>query len=44
MAENDIRDTSSSISEDDLLMLEVIGNDAELYFLDCFLSEVLPKG
>lgn len=44
MAENDIRDTSSSISEDDLLMLKVIGNDAELYFLDCFLSEVLPKG
>lgn len=44
MAENDITDTSSSISEDDLLMRKVIGNDAELYFLDCFLSEVLPKG
>lgn len=44
MAENDNTDTTKFILEEETLFLEeVIAGDAELYFLDCFLSEILRK-
>lgn len=44
MTENDKTDVSSSISEDELLMKDVIGEDSDLFYLDSFLSEILRKG
>ncbi len=38
MTENDKTDTSRSISDEELMKNEVIGDDADLYYLDCYLS------
>ena len=43
MIENDKTDTSRSIYEE-LMKNEVIGDDADLYYLDCYLSDILGKG
>ena len=44
MTENDKTDTSRSFSVDELMKIEVIGDDADLYYLDCYLSDILGKG
>lgn len=44
MSEIDQTDSTTSISDEELLLKEVIGNDTDLYYLDCFLSEILRKG
>ena len=43
MTENDKTDTSRSISDEELMKNEVIGDDADLYYLDCYLSDILGK-
>ena len=44
MIENDKTDTSRSISDEELMKNEVIGDYADLYYLDCYLSDILGKG
>ena len=44
MTENDKTDTSRSISDEELMKNGVIGDDADLYYLDCYLSDILGKG
>lgn len=44
MTENDKTDTSRSISDEELMKNEVIGDDADLYYLDCYLLDILGKG
>lgn len=39
MIENDKTDTSRSISDEELMKNEVIGDDADLYYLDCYFLE-----
>ena len=44
MTENDKTDTSRSISDEELMKIEMIGDDADQYYLDCYLSDILRKG
>ncbi len=44
MSEIDQTDTTRSISDEELLLKEVVGNDTDLYYLHFFLSEILQKG
>ncbi len=44
MSEIDQTDTTRSISDEELLIEEVIGSDTDLYYLHFFLSEILRKG
>ena len=44
MTENDKSNTSWSISDEELMKNEVIGDEADLYYLDCYLSDILGKG
>ena len=43
MTENDKTDTSRSISDEELMKNEVIGDDADLYYLDCYLRTFLER-
>ncbi|MEG1405431.1 MAG: hypothetical protein RRZ83_06360 [Alistipes sp.] len=44
MEEVDNKETLHDISDDELLNTEVIQDDADLYFLHHYLSEVFRKG
>lgn len=44
MEEMDKNEVSHDNSDDDLLMQEVVQDDADLYFLHHYLSEVFRKG
>ena len=44
MIENVKPYTSSSISDEELMKNEVIGDDADLYYLECYLSDIHGKG
>lgn len=43
MKELDAENTTGSISDEDLLMQEVICGEADLLYLDTFLMEILQK-
>lgn len=44
MSEIDQTDATTSIPDEELLLKEVIGGDTDLYYLHCFLSEILRQG
>ncbi len=43
MKELDTDNASGIADDDDLLMQEVIGEDADLFFLDAYLRDILQK-
>ena len=40
----DKQDTSNEAPDDELMMRNVINDDADLFYLDCFLSDIFRKG
>lgn len=44
MEDIDKQDTSNATLDDETMMRNVINDDADLFYLDCFLSEILRKG
>ena len=44
MEDIDKQDTSNATLDDETMMRNVINDDADLFYLDCFLSEILRNG
>lgn len=44
MEDIDKQDTSNATPDEELMMRHVINEDADLFYLDCFLSELFGKG
>ncbi len=44
MEDIDKQDTSNATPDEELMRHHVIQDDADLFYLDCFLSDILRKG